>query len=553
MGWKIGAVALLGLLGACLSVFPLVRWRIHTLHPEVQFDDWAFGWGSMRFSNVRVNHGWWRIEGATVRVNIGMGDVHVQGGRVFLDVDKRPSGQGSDGAGANVFGTDLTITVNKPGFGSAVLHDADVDASHVIASELELYATHYPRLVATHVEASRDFHHITLGAITFPEGLHFHDVSPTALSIEKASINIPERSSVIEHASFQAVIQETPVVVDARDLQVTLSGDRVTLKIDQVGVEHPWLSRHHVVFHDVETTLKDDFSEPLDIRVAGAHVIVNPKLLQIHGAESCQTWARALPEGLQDGPLATPDFKGDLSFTFGVKPVPTVKISSTCKSTCDAAPIQALRHRFTYTAYDKNGFPFDRTTGPDLKDDWTPLSDINEVMPLAVMNMEDLDFRLHHGFITSTIENSFVADVKSGKFARGGSTITMQLAKNVWLRRDKTIGRKAEELLLSQVLESCFSKDEILELYLNVVEFGPDLYGVGPAAKHYFQESPLELSGPESFYLAWLLPRPRKSPPPTPATMAVMGSLMRTLAKTGRIPDTMLLDVDSADTSGWEQ
>jgi membrane peptidoglycan carboxypeptidase len=128
----------------------------------------------------------------------------------------------------------------------------------------------------------------------------------------------------------------------------------------------------------------------------------------------------------------------------------------------------------------------------------------------------------------------------------------MQTAKNLWLSREKTFGRKVEELFLSQVLESCLTKDEIMELYLNIVEFGPNVYGLRQAAQHYFKVDPVSLDPREAFYLAWILPRPRKSPPPSAATMTRMSTLMQMLAKQGRLSDAMTLGLDPPDTTGWE-
>ena len=99
-------------------------------------------------------------------------------------------------------------------------------------------------------------------------------------------------------------------------------------------------------------------------------------------------------------------------------------------------------------------------------------------------------------------------NIKARRFIRGASTITMQLAKNLFLSREKTLSRKLEELILADYLEQAFTKEEMMELYLNVIEFGPDLYGVGAAAQHYFGRRPNELNLAECLFLSSILPNP---------------------------------------------
>ncbi|HEX7604239.1 MAG TPA: biosynthetic peptidoglycan transglycosylase, partial [Polyangiaceae bacterium] len=105
---------------------------------------------------------------------------------------------------------------------------------------------------------------------------------------------------------------------------------------------------------------------------------------------------------------------------------------------------------------------------------------------------------------------SIIANLKAGRFVRGASTITMQLAKNLFLSREKTVSRKLEELILATYLEKTFRKEELMELYLNVIEFGPDLYGVRAAGMHYFGRRPEELNLAECLFMSSLLPRPRE-------------------------------------------
>ncbi len=121
---------------------------------------------------------------------------------------------------------------------------------------------------------------------------------------------------------------------------------------------------------------------------------------------------------------------------------------------------------------------------------------------------EDGSFYQHQGVDWFEIQKSFAKNWQAGGFVRGGSTITQQLAKNLFLSKDKTITRKIKELILARRLEKQLNKTRILDLYLNVIEFGKNLYGLRAASRHYFEKSPHELTVFESIFLASLLPSP---------------------------------------------
>ncbi len=126
--------------------------------------------------------------------------------------------------------------------------------------------------------------------------------------------------------------------------------------------------------------------------------------------------------------------------------------------------------------------------------------------------MEDPSFFSHNGFIGEAFKQSIIKNIKAKKFARGASTISMQLVKNVFLTREKTLSRKLEEILLVYILENnrITSKSRMFEVYLNIIEWGPNIYGIGEASKFYFAKNPSELSVAESIYLASIVPRPKK-------------------------------------------
>lgn len=140
---------------------------------------------------------------------------------------------------------------------------------------------------------------------------------------------------------------------------------------------------------------------------------------------------------------------------------------------------------------------------------YVKLSDISKNVVQAVIASEDGNFYHHHGFDWYEIQRSFEKNWEDGHIERGGSTLTQQLAKNVFLSERRTYWRKIKEAYITYSLEKHFSKNFILEKYLNVVELGPHLYGVKDAAEKYFHKSPADLNVLEGVTLAYLLPNPK--------------------------------------------
>lgn len=140
---------------------------------------------------------------------------------------------------------------------------------------------------------------------------------------------------------------------------------------------------------------------------------------------------------------------------------------------------------------------------------WAPISSVPSSLKKAVVAAEDANFYSHGGVDHEAIREALKADLRQGRFVRGGSTITQQVAKNLFLSREKTISRKLKEYVLARRIDEALSKNRILELYLNVVELGPMVYGVGHASRYYFGKAPQDLSVRESAFLAAMLPGPR--------------------------------------------
>lgn len=140
---------------------------------------------------------------------------------------------------------------------------------------------------------------------------------------------------------------------------------------------------------------------------------------------------------------------------------------------------------------------------------WTASANIPAEMKWAVILAEDANFYQHEGVDVKAIKKAIKHDLEKKSLKRGASTITQQVAKNIFLSREKTITRKLKEVYLAVRMEQELTKGRIIELYLNVVELGPMVYGVGHASKYYFGKPAAEMTPRECAFLAAMLPGPR--------------------------------------------
>ena len=139
---------------------------------------------------------------------------------------------------------------------------------------------------------------------------------------------------------------------------------------------------------------------------------------------------------------------------------------------------------------------------------YASLSSISEHMVSAVLTTEDAAFWRHSGFLPRQFGEALRRNLKAGRVRLGASTITMQMVKNVFLSHERTLSRKFQELVLTEYVERTLPKARIMELYLNVIEFAPGVYGVRQASEHYFGKHPRELTSLEAAYLSLMLPSP---------------------------------------------
>ena len=141
---------------------------------------------------------------------------------------------------------------------------------------------------------------------------------------------------------------------------------------------------------------------------------------------------------------------------------------------------------------------------------FVPLEAISRHVVNSILTTEDSRFFRHHGFIYREFRTALARNLIAHRFRYGASSITMQLVKNVLLNREKTLARKLQELLLTAYIERHLTKQRIMEIYLNVIEFGPGIYGIGRAARHYFGKPAALIEPQEAAFLSTILPSPKK-------------------------------------------
>jgi hypothetical protein len=176
-----------------------------------------------------------------------------------------------------------------------------------------------------------------------------------------------------------------------------------------------------------------------------------------------------------------------------------------------ATDFRAANGPFLYTAYEKERAQRTFLVGPE-NPDFRSLEQIPAFLKSAVMISEDGAFFTHRGFLLAPFKDSIVANLRAGRFVRGASTISMQLVKNLYLSRQKTIARKLEEMLITWLIEEnrLMSKERMLEVYLNIIEWGPLVYGAEEAARYYFAKEVEDLTLAEAIFLACIIPRPKR-------------------------------------------
>ncbi|HEX8441652.1 biosynthetic peptidoglycan transglycosylase, partial [Archangium sp.] len=175
------------------------------------------------------------------------------------------------------------------------------------------------------------------------------------------------------------------------------------------------------------------------------------------------------------------------------------------KRSARAGPLAWLREPFNYRPLTPEGRGRELRIGSS-NPSYVPLAELPHPLVRAVLRSEDAAFWVHRGFDFDSLRGILLAPEDDK--VRGGSTLTQQLAKNLFLSREKTYARKVKEAFLTLGLEASVPKERLLEVYFNIIEWGPDLYGIGEAARHYFDKDARVLSIRESAFLASIIPNP---------------------------------------------
>jgi hypothetical protein len=373
-----------------------------------------------------------------------------------------------------------------------------------------------------HVEGRRDS--TAPGTVkAFWEKVDLRDVLGLALSAESVQVaqGVADGTATIELAADGSAgsLSAQTHVRDVFLLAARLSDEAVgpfrgsvSMKADALARgTHLRLERFHVVLGD-SPSVAADFSADLRRGEGGAFAFEARALTVDYAALLDALPPKLQPEpdarltsgtfGLSveaSGPLARPEeweLKGKLEL-------------AGLKAEAGRSGLARLKSEFTHEVQTKDGRTRRIVVG--LRNpNFVPFSKLPRTLVTAVLVSEDSSFLSHHGIDFKAVRNSLVANAQSGTVVRGASTLTQQLAKNLFLGRERTVVRKLREALLTLGLEAALSKERLLEIYFNIIEWGPGLYGIKEAARHYFEKEPAQLTPKEAAFLATLIPGPVK-------------------------------------------
>ena len=242
--------------------------------------------------------------------------------------------------------------------------------------------------------------------------------------------------------------------------------------------------------------------------------------LRVHTDEmDAQDLINSFPQGMfesLEGIQVKGKVKYDMDFYLDVKSPDRLIFNSELKNIdfkvvkWGKTNLQKINKTFVYTPYEYGNPMRDIVIGPE-NPDYVSLDQISSNLKNALLTAEDPSFYSHNGFVSESFRNSIITNFKEKAFKRGGSTISMQLVKNVYLSRQKTMARKVEEMLIVWIIENSHlsSKKRMFEIYLNLIEWGRNIYGIGEASRYYFGKHPSQLDIGESIFLASIVPKPK--------------------------------------------
>ncbi len=219
---------------------------------------------------------------------------------------------------------------------------------------------------------------------------------------------------------------------------------------------------------------------------------------RIHGAELRGTFAADVTVDINGADLQATVLDGGV----GIRRCRAVKVPEEIDG-------KRFAESFVHVVDPAAAEPISFTIGPE-NPDFVPIWDVSPYLLKSLMTTEDGRFYRHKGFIVSEFRTALIKNLEAGRFKYGASSITMQMIKNVMLYREKTLSRKLQELFLTWYIETVLEKDRIFEIYINAIEYGPELYGIGPAARRYFGKHPRDLNPVEAAFFSSLLPDPKR-------------------------------------------
>ncbi|MVM32759.1 penicillin-binding protein [Spirosoma sp. HMF4905] len=324
--------------------------------------------------------------------------------------------------------------------------------------------------------------------------------------------------------------------------EVDRSGSEFRLEgagsVRNLRINHPAIARTDVLIPRAamdahlfvgENYVGVDSSSTLHLGEVSAHPFVKYTLkptkiyeAQLHtGSMDAQALFNSFPQGLfesLEGMKVSGKLRYDVDFQLDSSLPDSVKFDSGLTSEgfhilqMGRTDFASINQPFVYTPYEKGKPVRDIVVGPE-NPDYTPLNQISPDLRNALLTSEDYNFFTHKGFNEKAFRVSIATNFKQKSFKRGASTISMQLVKNAFLSRNKTISRKVEEILIVWLIENehIVPKERMYEVYLNIIEWGRNIYGIGEAARYYFAKSPSDLNLGESIFLAFVVPRPKSA------------------------------------------
>ena len=389
-----------------------------------------------------------------------------------------------------IFSDDLQLALVQPQSGLSIHKLANPGGS---AWNIELRGLDVAHLL----DVRRDAHPLLNGGITdgrvdfqLTDALHFHvDLSARGAQLGALADNAADEPQLGDPTDvamrFDGTWRRDKGMVEIPEIHATLAGAAVSGSI---------------ALHDLDT-------DPLvDLALGVQHL----DFAQLLGASGL-----AVPESLGIAPGGDLDL-GSATIDVRIRGRPSDPASLSVTQKIDFKPprqmppaIVRLRGDFIFSPQDGSGphHPIDVS----LKSpDFIALRDVPPLFVRTLLLAEDTGFYGHRGIDLRELPAALLTNWSRGGAARGASTITQQLAKNLFLSRDKQIGRKLQELAITFLLESALGKNRILEIYLNIIEWGPDLRGLRPAARSYFGREPQALTPAEMAFLVAIIPGPIK-------------------------------------------